>query len=109
MEELPDSGKTRGTFDRSFIYKFIAGHVDYNIKEIIKNAGDPKFKPLSDELIHLHKLLFAFRLIHHDDIIPDIQINIENREAELTKPLLRLFSSRGDAPVAVGWWHCPNL
>jgi hypothetical protein len=90
-----------GTFDRSLIYKFIPGHVDYNIKEIINNAGDTKFKPLSDELTHLHKLLFAFRLIHYDDIIQDIQINIENREAELTKPLLRLFSSRDDAPVAI--------
>ncbi|MGC1133267.1 MAG: hypothetical protein WA941_10620, partial [Nitrososphaeraceae archaeon] len=30
MEELPDSKKTRGIFDRSFIYNFIVGHVDYN-------------------------------------------------------------------------------
>ena len=100
MEELPDSRKTRGIFDRSLIFKFIAGHVDYNIKEIIKNAGDPRFKPLYDELVHIHKLLFAFRLIHYDDIISDIQINIENRNAELTKPLLRLFSSQNDAPLA---------
>ena len=49
MEELPDSKKTRGIFDRSFIYNFIVGHVDYNIKDIIKNGGDPKFKPLYDE------------------------------------------------------------
>jgi hypothetical protein len=101
MEELPDSKKTRGIFDRSFIFNFIVGHVDYNIKDVIKNAGDPKFKPLYDELVHVHKLLFAFRLIHYNDVVPDIQINLENRNAELTKPSLRLFSSRGDAPVAV--------
>jgi hypothetical protein len=39
MEELPDSKKTRGIFDRSFIYNFVVGHVDYNIKDIIRNAG----------------------------------------------------------------------
>ena len=41
MEELPDSKKTRGIFDRSFIYNFVVGHVDYNIKDIIRNAGAP--------------------------------------------------------------------
>ena len=101
MEELPDSRKTRGIFDRSFIFKFIVGHVDYNIKDIIRYAGEPKFKPLNDKLIHTHKLLFAFRLIHHNDVIPDIQINIENRNAELTKPLLRLFFSENNASLAV--------
>jgi hypothetical protein len=101
MEELPDNRKTKGIFDRSFVFNFIVGHVDYNIKDVIKNAGDPKFKPLYDELVHIHKLLFAFRLIHYNDIFQDIQINLENRNAELTKPSLRLFSSRGNAPVAV--------
>ncbi len=101
MEERPDSGRTKGIFDRSFVYNFIVGHIDYNIKDIIKNAGDPKSKPLNDKLVHIHKLLFAVRLVRYNDIIPDIQINIENRNAELTKPLLRLFSSRADAPIAV--------
>ena len=101
MEELPDSRKTRGIFDRSFIFKFIVGHVDHNIKDIIRYAGEPRFKPLNDTLIHTHKLLFAFRLIYHSDVVPDIEINLENRNAELTKPLLRLFLSRNDAPIAV--------
>jgi hypothetical protein len=101
MEELPDSRKTKGIFDRSFIFNFIVGHVNFNIKDIIKGAGEPKFKPLYDEMVHVRKLLFAFRLIHYNDVFPDIEINLENRNAELTKPSLRLFSSRGDAPVAV--------
>jgi hypothetical protein len=101
MEELPDTRKTRGIFDRSLVFKCIAGHVDYNIKDIIKNAGEPKFKPLQDKLIHLHKLLFARRLVHYNDTIPDIRLNIENRNAELTKPLLRLFCSENDASGAV--------
>jgi hypothetical protein len=101
MEELPDSRKTKGIFDRSFIFNFIVGHVNFNIKDVIKGAGDPKFKPLYDELVHVRKLLFAFRLIHSNDVFPDIENTLENRNAELTKPSLRLFSSRGDASVAV--------
>ena len=101
MEELPDSRNTRGIFDRSLVFKCIAGHVDYNIKDIIRHAGEPKFKPLHNRLIHIHKLLFAYRLVHYNDTVPDIQLNIENRNAELTKPLLRLFCSENDKSVAV--------
>jgi hypothetical protein len=101
MEELPDSKKTRGIFDRSFIFNFVVGHVDHNIKDVIRNAGDSKHKPLYDELVDLHKLLFAFRLIHYNDIVPDLEINLENRNAELTKPSLRLFSSLDNAPIAL--------
>jgi hypothetical protein len=101
MEELPDSRKTRGVFDRSLVFKCIAGHVEYNIKDIINSAGEPKFKPLSDKLLHLHKLLFVSRLLRYNDIFPDIRLNIENRNAELTKPLLRLFCSENHASAAV--------
>ena len=100
---MPDSRKTRGLFDRSLVFKCITGHVDYNIKDIIRHAGEPKFKPLHDKLIQLHKLLFAYRLVHYNDAIRDIRLNIENRNAELTKPLLRLFCSENadGASVAV--------
>ncbi len=101
MEELPDSKNTRGIYDRSLIIHFVAGGVDYNIKDVIRNAGDSKYKPLYDELVHLHKLLFAFRLIHYNDVFPDVEINLVNRNAELTKPSLRLFLSQGNAPIAV--------
>jgi len=101
MEELPDYKKIKGILDRSFVFRFIVGNVEYNIKDVMKYAGDPKFKPLHDELIDLRKLLFAYRMIHHKDVIPDLNLNVKHRNAELTKPLLRLFSSRDDAPVAL--------
>ncbi len=101
MEELPDYKKIKGILDRSFIFRFVVGDVEYNIKDIIKYAGEPKFKPLYDELVDLRKLLFAFRIIHYDEVIPDLCLNIKHRNAELAKPLLRLFSSRNDAPVAL--------
>jgi hypothetical protein len=62
MEELPDYKKIKGILDRSFVFRFIVGDVEYNIKDVMKYAGDPKFKPLHDELINLRKLLFAFRI-----------------------------------------------
>jgi hypothetical protein len=101
MEELPDYKKIKAILDRSFVTRFIVGDVEYNIKEVTKNAGDPKFKPLHDELIDLRKLLFAFRMIHYKDIIGDLSLNIKHRNSELAKPLLRLFKSRNDAPIAL--------
>lgn len=101
MEELPDYKKIKGILDRSFVFRFIVGDVEYNIKDVMKYAGDPKFKPPHDELINLRKLLFAFRMIHHNDVIADLNLNVKHRSAELTKPLLRLFNSRNDAPIAL--------
>jgi hypothetical protein len=50
MESLPNHKKIKGILDRSFVYNFVAGDVPYNIKDVIKYAGDPKVKPLYDEL-----------------------------------------------------------
>ena len=93
--------KIKGILDRSLVYNFVAGDVQYNIKDIIRYAGDPKLKPLYDELVHIRKLLFAFRMIHYSDVIPDIKLNIVHRSAELTKPLLRLFSYQNNSPTAL--------
>jgi hypothetical protein len=101
MEELPDYKTIKGLLDRSFIYNFVVGRVPYNIKDVIRHSGDEKFKQLHDELVHIRKLLFAFRMIHHKDAIPDIKLNVIHRNEELTKPLLRLFSYRNDAPIAL--------
>jgi hypothetical protein len=101
MESLPDHKKIKGILDRSFVYNFVAGDVPYNIKDVIKYAGDPKVKPLYDELAHIRKLLFAFRILHYNDIIPDIKLNIIHRSAELTKPILRLFRYQNNSPTAL--------
>ena len=91
MEELPDYKKAKGFLDRSFVYKFVVGRVKYNIKDVINYAGDPKFKPLHDELLEVRKLLFAHRILHFNDVIYGVNLNIRNRNEELTKPLIRLF------------------
>jgi len=101
MESLPDQKKIKGILDRSLVYNFVASDVLYNIKDIIRYAGDPKAKPLYDELVYLRKLLFAFRMIRYTDIIPDIPLNIVHRSAELVKPLLRLFRYQNDSSTAL--------
>jgi hypothetical protein len=35
--------------------------------------------------------LFAYRLLHCNDKIPNIELNIQNREKQLFKPVLRVF------------------
>lgn len=88
MEEIPDEREIRGVLDRSFIFKFLVGDVPYNIKDVVKDEDSELFKELSD----LRKTLLVFKIMHQKDEFEDIQLNIKNRNAELTKPLLRLFN-----------------
>jgi hypothetical protein len=98
MEELPNDKQLKGVLDRSFLFKFLAGDPQYNIKDILRFAQDPKFKPLYDELIKTRKILFCWRLLHYNDPILDVQLNVKNRSAELTKPLIKLFQN---SPIAL--------
>jgi hypothetical protein len=89
MEEEPDYKKIKGIRDRSFVINMIVGKVPYNIKDIIgRKSGDSNNIELYHELIHRRKLLLAFRLLHYEDKIPDIKLNVIRRNEELTKPLL---------------------
>ena len=102
MEEEPEYKKIKGIRNRSFVINMIVGNVPYNIKDIIgRKSGDSKHVELYNELKHLRKLLLAFRLVHYEDKIPDIKLNVIHRNEELTKPLLRLFSYRNDAPITL--------
>lgn len=89
MEEIPDERKIRGVLDRSFIFKFLAGEVEHNIKDVEQAENSE----LYERIIDLRKTLFAFKFLHQSDKFEDVHINIKNRNAELTKPLLRLFKN----------------
>ena len=97
MEELKEDKYTKGIIHRSFKLKMLAGHVDYNIKDVTETAGDPVYDKLQDEIFDLRKRLFCFRLLHHKNPILKVKLNVEGRDAELVNPLIRLFQ---DAPVA---------
>jgi hypothetical protein len=87
MEELPQGKNNKGVFDRSFIHYFMKGDVKYNIKDVLKD----KDSKLYQDLIHLRKLLFAFKLVNYDGKFPTIKTNLKDRDAELTHPLLSIF------------------
>jgi hypothetical protein len=93
MEDLPDPKVIKGVLSRAFILECVAGRPKYNIKSVLKYAGDSKYRPLYEELLDVRKLLFAYRMIHFNDVIADVPLNIYNRDEELTKPYIRLFQT----------------
>jgi hypothetical protein len=97
MEDLPDPKVIKGVLSRAFILECVAGRPKYNIKSVIKYAGDSKYKPLYDELLDVRKLLFAYRMQHFSEVIPDVSLNIRNRDEELAKPYIRLFQNSPNA------------
>jgi hypothetical protein len=95
-EKLPAQWKTGGFLSRCLKIKTAPGDPDLIISEIVDNAGDPKNAKIMQELTKLRKLLFAYRLLHYSEPIPDISIKgIIGRDRELIKPLLRLFNTHG--------------
>lgn len=93
-ESSLDNSKAKGLLDRCFEIPCIVGKPKHNIKEV--RARDKTNEQLRNELEKTRKLLFACRMLHHNDTIKDIQLGIINREAELTKPLIRLFRNSPD-------------
>jgi hypothetical protein len=85
-EKLPDSVRGRG-FNQCIIeLQCTFGLPQYS-------AGEVTFQKLLDELNDTRKLLLTYRLIHYHDRIPDIKLNIINREKQLFKPVLRVFQN----------------
>jgi hypothetical protein len=79
--------------DRTFIFHCIRGEPPYDITEVTNPAGDNEFIDLLKELDDSRKLMFAFRLLHYQDPLPNIELSVKNREKQLCKPLLRLFQN----------------
>jgi hypothetical protein len=91
-ERLPDAVTGRGFLQRTIVLKCLPGFPDYDISEVADPAGDEEFQVLVDELNELRNGLFCyFRLLHYKDKIPNIKLNIRNREKQLFKPVLRVF------------------
>jgi hypothetical protein len=90
-EKQPDSFKAKGFNERVFVLKCSAGNPDYDISEVISPAGDEEYQAQLDELVDVRKLLFIYRVLHYNEPIPNIKLNLKNRDKQLCKPLLRLF------------------
>jgi hypothetical protein len=92
-EKAADNNTAKGFLDRTFIFHCIRGEPAYDITEVTNPAGDNEFIELSKELDSSRKLMFAFRLLHYQDPLPNIELSVKNREKQLCKPLLRLFQN----------------
>ena len=92
-EKMPDKVKSKGFLERIIPLKAIPGDPQYDISEVVDESGDEKLNRLYEELMNTRKLLLMYRLLHYNEAIPDIKLNIKNRYKQLTKPVLRLFQN----------------
>ena len=92
-ERLPDVVKAKGLNQRIIPLYCSDGDSKYDIAEVVSAEGEEELQPLLDELNETHNLLFAYRLLHFHDVIPNIKLNIKNREKQLFKPILRVFQN----------------
>ena len=92
-EKMPDKIKSKGFLERIIPLKVVPGDPQYDISEVVDESGDEKLNELYEELMNTRKLLLMYRLLHFNETIPDIELNIKNRYKQLTKPVIRLFQN----------------
>ncbi|MPZ07061.1 MAG: hypothetical protein GEU26_11715 [Nitrososphaeraceae archaeon] len=90
-EELPDVRKAKGFRQRCITFNCTHGSPRYDIAEIIEPGGDKKLQQLLDDLFKLRNMLLIYRLLHYFDEIPNVELNIKDREKQLFKPTFRVF------------------
>jgi hypothetical protein len=92
-ERLPDSVKAKGLNQRLIELPCTYGFPKYDISEVINPAGEQEYVKLLDELNDMRNTLLIFRLLRYNEKLPDIKLNIHNREKQLFKPVLRVFQN----------------
>lgn len=92
-ERFPDSLKAKGFNQRVIEMNCYYGNPQEDIAEIANPAGAEEFQELLDELEETRSLLLAYRLLHYNEKILDIKLNIKGREKQLFKPVLRIFQN----------------
>jgi hypothetical protein len=92
-ERTPDSTKAKGFNQRIIQLTSLYGSPQYDISEVINPAGEEKYQTLFEELLQARNLLLVYRLQRFNDKIPDIRLNIQNREKQLFKPIIRIFQN----------------
>jgi hypothetical protein len=90
-ERSPDSTKAKGFKSRTVEINCIADIPDSDLSEVLNPASADEFVSQRNQLFELRNLLFCYKLLHCHDKIPNINLNISNREKQLFKPLIRLF------------------
>jgi hypothetical protein len=92
-EKVPDTMKAKGLRQRLIEIKCLSGTPEWDISEVANPAFADEFVKQLHGLKELRNILFVYRLVHFNDKIPNIKLNIANREKQLFKPLLRVFQN----------------
>ena len=92
-ERLPDSTKAKGFNERVLQIHCTYGSPKHDITEVVNPAGEDEFQKLLNELNQIRNTLLIYRLLHYNDGFPDIPVNLQNREKQLFKPLIRIFQN----------------
>jgi hypothetical protein len=92
-ERLPDSVTAKGFNQRTVELPCTYGFPKYDISEVVNPAGEEEYQHLLDELVELRNVLLIYRLLRFKEKIPNIKLNIQNREKQLFKPVLRVFQN----------------
>jgi len=90
-ERLPDSVKAKGFNQRIIEIPCVYGFPAYDISEVVNPAGEREHLLLLDELMEIRNSLLIYRLEHYGEKLSDIKTNLQNREKQLFKPVLRIF------------------
>jgi hypothetical protein len=92
-EKFPDPVKAKGFNQRLVELQCYYGDPDEDISEVQTPGGDERLSQLLDELEQLRNLLLSYRLLHFNEKIPDVKLNIKGREKQLFKPIIRVFQN----------------
>jgi hypothetical protein len=92
-EKFSDPFKARGFNQRVLEIQCYYGDPEEDIAEVSAPAGDERLSQLLEELEQTRNLLLAYRLLHFNEKIPDIKLNIRARERQLFKPIIRVFQN----------------
>jgi hypothetical protein len=85
--------------DRSFRFECVKAKPQFRVKKVLLEMGKPvnkqlpKYRKVIEEVEYVRKLTFGFRMLHHEDIIEEVETNIDGRPLELTGPQIYLFAS----------------
>src|SRR5262249_21236467 len=99
-ESAPRINKARGVLDRTFIMYPRPGtpKEPISIKDVLtarSRIGNSKEHSreldLYNEINDLRRLLMCFRLVHHHNLLPDIESGLKGRNSELANPVLRYY------------------
>lgn len=92
-ERSPDVVKAQGFNQRIIEILCTYGIPQYDISEVVNPAGEQEFQILLDELLEIRNRLLMYRLRHYGDPIPNVKLNLVNREKQLFKPVIRVYQN----------------